>query len=153
MGKKTKLLAGVVMATGLLDLYMTNRVYIKKKGIVLRDMALASIDMLRREKTDGTKGDAGEIHIEDGNAREMAPGPGSAGDPGEDAPGCAEAADPEGIGAEGRRADFSPAEKTGAAPEEQEKAAHNTHLGKRRNDDTWFSAGRGNLKWYNKRHR
>ena len=39
---------GAVIIAGVVDLFMANRVYLKKKGVVLRDMVLTSLDETAR---------------------------------------------------------------------------------------------------------
>ena len=51
MKKGSQLLIGAVVIAGAVDLYMANRVYLKKKGVVLRDMVLASLEERARGRS------------------------------------------------------------------------------------------------------
>ena len=48
MKKGSQYLIGAVIIAGVVDLFMANRVYLKKKGVVLRDMVLTSLDETAR---------------------------------------------------------------------------------------------------------
>lgn len=56
MKKVSKFLTGAVIAAGLADVYMARRVYIKKKGTVIKDMAIKDIE----EKLRGRGGESGK---------------------------------------------------------------------------------------------
>ena len=44
MKKSDRILMGITIGVGLADLFLANSVYLKKKGVMLRDMALTAID-------------------------------------------------------------------------------------------------------------
>ena len=48
MKKGSQYLIGAVIIAGVVDIFMANRVYLKKKGVVLRDMVLTSLDETAR---------------------------------------------------------------------------------------------------------
>lgn len=48
MKKGSQVLVGAVIIAGIVDLFMANKVYLKKKGVVLRDMVLTSLDETAR---------------------------------------------------------------------------------------------------------
>ncbi|WP_274939680.1 hypothetical protein [Chordicoccus furentiruminis] len=53
MLKRDKILLGVTIGVAALDAGLASSTYLKKKGIVLRDMILASLDGKLHEKNDG----------------------------------------------------------------------------------------------------
>ena len=57
MKKGSQYLIGAVIIVGAVDLFMANRVYLKKKGVVLRDMILTSLDETARGRGRSRKKD------------------------------------------------------------------------------------------------
>lgn len=57
MKKGSQYLIGAVIIAGVVDLFMANRVYLKKKGVVLRDMVLTSLDETARGRGRSRKKD------------------------------------------------------------------------------------------------
>ena len=53
MLKRDKMLLGVTIGVAALDAGLASSTYLKKKGVVLRDMILASLDVKLLEKNDG----------------------------------------------------------------------------------------------------
>ncbi len=64
MLKRDKVLMGVTIGVAVLDLTLAWSTYMKKRGVVLRDMILTGIEEKLLRKKDTESGDAMEIPIE-----------------------------------------------------------------------------------------
>lgn len=63
MGRKERILIGVAVAVGIADALAAHSVYVRKKAVTMRDMALKSIDEALRKKPEHEE-QAGNIPIE-----------------------------------------------------------------------------------------